>query len=43
MLLAVLSYHMNMTLAKHVDLTIPFDGLIAVKVIAYVVVIASNV
>jgi hypothetical protein len=43
-LLEVLSDHMNVTLAKHVDLTLPFDRLIEVnKDIKLLLLIPSNV
>ena len=38
-LLAVLTDHMNVVPAKDVDLTLPFDGLIAPKAIQYLVII----
>jgi hypothetical protein len=42
-LLAVLSDHMNVITAKHVDFTKPFDGLIGGKDIQSLIEIASNI
>ena len=37
--LAVLSDHMNVCIAKHIDLTMPFDGLIPEKLIIFLLII----
>jgi hypothetical protein len=42
-LLAVLSDHMNALFAKHIDLAMPFDGLIIEKATLLLVIVLSKV